>query len=196
MTGEMQKVKVNVIISVIALVLSVIALACSIRNNPFTVDIDSAVLVSMATVISIPTAVVIGWQIYNAIKLEKIKEQTENVKEELLIKSKYNLLYTNHGLADFFAVRYSDEMECEYNRESFNYYASITYRVLEIQICSELKAYQMMETAIKNILDIWDISIPYEKEKAEENIRILELVPMTMRTDDFNKMMELLRKKL
>lgn len=54
----------------------------------------------------------------------------------------------------------------------------------------------MMESAIRNFLAIWDDAIPYDKEKAEDNIRTLELVPTTMRTDDFNKMLELLRKKI
>ena len=62
--------KINMGISGVALILSGIALGCSVRNNPFTIDFDSALLVSIATVISIPTAVLIGWQIYNAIKLE------------------------------------------------------------------------------------------------------------------------------
>ena len=184
--------KINIVISGLALVLSGIAFGCSIRNNPFTIDFDSALLVSIATVISIPTAVLIGWQIYNAIKLEKVKEQAVNAKEEMLRQSKYNLMHTNHGLADFFAIRYSDEMV----GDSLNYYASITYRIFEIEICSELKAYQMMESAIRNFLAIWDDAIPYDKEKAKENIHTLELVPITMRTDDFNKMLELLRKKI
>ena len=184
--------KINIVISGLALVLSGIAFGCSIRNNPFTIDFDSALLVSIATVISIPTAVLIGWQIYNAIKLEKVKEQAVNAKEEMLRQSKYNLMHTNHGLADFFAIRYSDEMV----GDSLNYYASITYRIFEIEICSELKAYQMMESAIRNFLTIWDDAIPYDKEKAKENIHTLELVPITMRTDDFNKMLELLRKKI
>lgn len=184
--------KINMGISGVALILSGIALGCSVRNNPFTIDFDSALLVSIATVISIPTAVLIGWQIYNAIKLEKIKEQTVSAKEEMLRQSKYNLMHTNHGLADFFAIRYSDKLA----GESLDYYASITYRIFEIEMCSELKAYQMMESAIRNFLAIWDDVIPYDKEKAEENIRTLELVPTTMRTDDFNKMLELLRKKI
>lgn len=184
--------KINICISVSALVLSGIAFGCSVRNNPFTIDFDSALLVSIATVISVPTAVLIGWQIYNAIKLEKVKEQTVNAKEEMLWQSKYNLMHTNHGLADFFAIRYSDCMV----GDSLNYYASITYRIFEIEICSELKAYQMMESAIRNFLAIWDDSISYDKEKAKENIRTLELVPISMRTDDFNKMLELLRKKI
>ena len=184
--------KINIVISGLALVLSGIAFGCSIRNNPFTIDFDSALLVSIATVISIPTAVLIGWQIYNAIKLEKVKEQAVNAKEEMLRQSKYNLMHTNHGPADFFAIRYSDEMV----GDSLNYYASITYRIFEIEICSELKAYQMMESAIRNFLAIWDDAIPYDKEKAKENIHTLELVPITMRTDDFNKMLELLRKKI
>ena len=184
--------KINIVISGLALVLSGIAFGCSIRNNPFTIDFDSALLVSIATVISIPTAVLIGWQIYNAIKLEKVKEQAVNAQEEMLRQSKYNLMHTNHGLADFFAIRYSDEMV----GDSLNYYASITYRIFEIEICSELKAYQMMESAIRNFLAIWDDAIPYDKEKAKENIHTLELVPITMRTDDFNKMLELLRKKI
>ena len=65
--------KINIGISGLALVLSGIAFSCSIRNNPFTINFDSALLVSIATVISVPTAVLIGWQIYNAIKLEKVK---------------------------------------------------------------------------------------------------------------------------
>lgn len=184
--------KINIGISGLALVLSGIAFSCSIRNNPFTINFDSALLVSIATVISVPTAVLIGWQIYNAIKLEKVKEQTVNAKEEMLRKSKYNLMHTNHGLADFFAIRYSDDVV----GDNLNYYASITYRIFEIEICSELKAYQMMESAIRNFLAIWDDSISYDKEMAKENIRILELVPIPMRTDDFNKMLELLRKKI
>lgn len=184
--------KINIDISGLALVLSGIAFSCSIRNNPFTINFDSALLVSIATVISVPTAVLIGWQIYNAIKLEKVKEQTVNAKEEMLRQSKYNLMHTNHGLADFFAIRYSDDVV----GDNLNYYASITYRIFEIEICSELKAYQMMESAIRNFLAIWDDSISYDKEMAKENIRILELVPIPMRTDDFNKMLELLRKKI
>lgn len=184
--------KINIGISGLALVLSGIAFSCSIRNNPFTINFDSALLVSIATVISVPTAVLIGWQIYNAIKLEKVKEQTVNAKEEMLRQSKYNLMHTNHGLADFFAIRYSDDVV----GDNLNYYASITYRIFEIEICSELKAYQMMESAIRNFLAIWDDSISYDKEMAKENIRILELVPIPMRTDDFNKMLELLRKKI
>lgn len=184
--------KINIGISGLALVLSGIAFSCSIRNNPFTINFDSALLVSIATVISVPTAVLIGWQIYNAIKLEKVKEQTVNAKEEMLRQSKYNLMHTNHGLADFFAIRYSDDVV----GDNLNYYASITYRIFEIEICSELKEYQMMESAIRNFLAIWDDSISYDKEMAKENIRILELVPIPMRTDDFNKMLELLRKKI
>lgn len=184
--------KINIGISGSALVLSGIAFSCSIRNNPFTIDFDSALLVSIATVISVPTAVLIGWQIYNAIKLEKVKEQTVNAKEEMLRQSKYNLMHTNHGLADFFAIRYSDGVV----GDNLNYYASITYRIFEIEICSDLKAYQMMESAIRNFLAIWDDSISYDKERAKENIRILELVPIPMRTDNFNKMLELLRKKI
>lgn len=183
--------KINIGISGLALVLSGIALGCSVRNTPFTIDFDSALLVSIATVISIPTSVLIGWQIYNAIKLEKIKEQTVSAKEEMLWQSKYNLMHTNHGLADFFAIRYSDEMISG----SVDYYASITYRIFEIKICSELRAFQMMESAIRNFLAIWDDAIPYDKEKAKENIRTLELVPITMRTDDFNKILDLLRMK-
>lgn len=113
-------------------------------------------------------------------------------KKKCCGNQQYNLMHTNHGLADFFAIRYSDGVV----GDNLNYYASITYRIFEIEICSELKAYQMMESAIRNFLAIWDDSISYDKERAKENIRILELVPIPMRTDDFNKMLELLRKKI
>lgn len=42
--------KINIGISGLALVLSGIAFSCSIRNNPFTINFDSALLVSIATV--------------------------------------------------------------------------------------------------------------------------------------------------
>ena len=70
-------------LSIIAIVISIIAIVMSLRNDPITVSLDSAILVSVATILSIPTAILIAWQIYQIFNIDKvIKEQTLILKEE------------------------------------------------------------------------------------------------------------------
>ena len=58
----------TLLLTLFSIFLSIIAIYLSMRS-PIEIDFDAALLVSVATIISIPTAVLIGWQIVNVIKI-------------------------------------------------------------------------------------------------------------------------------
>lgn len=68
----------------VSIIISAVAFYLSIRNDPFTVSIDSAILVSVATILSVPTAILIAWQIYQIYNIDKIvNRKTKIVAKEL-----------------------------------------------------------------------------------------------------------------
>ena len=67
-----------------SILLSALALFCSIRNNPFEISDVGAIIGVIAGVIAIPTAIVIGWNIYSALDINKRMEKHMNdVKSEI-----------------------------------------------------------------------------------------------------------------
>ena len=70
-------------LSLIAIVVSAVAIFMSFRNDPIKVSLESAMLVSVATILSIPTAILIAWQIYQVYNVDKIiNEKIFLLKEE------------------------------------------------------------------------------------------------------------------
>lgn len=56
----------------------------SLRNDPITISLDSAILVSVATILSVPTAILISWQIYQIYNIENtVNRKTNIVASEL-----------------------------------------------------------------------------------------------------------------
>ncbi len=67
-----------------SILLSALALFCSIRNNPFEISDAGAIIGVIAGVIAIPTAIVIGWNIYSALDINRRMEKHMNdVKSEI-----------------------------------------------------------------------------------------------------------------
>lgn len=72
------------LLSIIAIVISVIAMYLSIRIHPLSVDFDSAILVSVATILSAPTAILIAWQIFQVINIDRIiNKEINKYKKEI-----------------------------------------------------------------------------------------------------------------
>lgn len=76
------------IICSISIILSIIAILCSIRIYPFEISDIAAFIGVIAGVIAIPTAVVVGWNIYTVIDIKNIKNtfDEENNKRDGKIK--------------------------------------------------------------------------------------------------------------
>lgn len=86
------------------LLMVVICFYTSFRNEPFEIEDEVAFIGVIATIVSIPVAVLIGWNIYTAVDFnrkaekaeEKVKKEVESIKEEnQKIKQDYQELKKN-----------------------------------------------------------------------------------------------------
>lgn len=69
-------------VALISGLISILAIYLSLRNDPVTIDFDGAILVSVATIMSIPTAILLGWNIWTIIdSKETIRKQNDKVKD-------------------------------------------------------------------------------------------------------------------
>lgn len=66
-----------------SILLSALALFCSIRNNPFEISDIGAIIGVIAGVIAIPTAIVIGWQIHVTLNAQKMIEEIQKNREDI-----------------------------------------------------------------------------------------------------------------
>lgn len=69
------------IICAISIILSVIAILCSIRISPFKISDIAAFIGVIAGVMALPTAVVVGWNIYSVIDTKGIIKKHEILKK-------------------------------------------------------------------------------------------------------------------
>lgn len=85
------------IICSISIILSIIAILCSIRINPFEISDIAAFIGVIVGVVAIPTAVVVGWNIFTAFKVASIfaggrkNEHAENNKNMETSKVKFSI---------------------------------------------------------------------------------------------------------
>lgn len=61
-----------------SILLSALALFCSIRTSPFTISGEGAIIGVIAGVIAIPTAIVLAWQIFQSVNMIKKVEKSEH----------------------------------------------------------------------------------------------------------------------
>ena len=94
--------------SIIAIALSCAAIFLSIRNHPLSVDFDSALLVSVATILSVPTAILIAWQIYQVFNVEQIINKKVNEYENKIDKRFNRYEYETTKTFIIFACRNKD----------------------------------------------------------------------------------------
>ena len=175
----------TLLLTLFSIFLSIIAIYLSMRS-PIEIDFDAALLVSVATIISIPTAVLIGWQIVNVIKIEKMKKQTLNARDEVLQVTNKNLLSTFHGLADFFSIQFAKrEEDVSPEEENTLYFGALTYRAMEIHCASILSELQLFQSAIRTMSIMVDDAIILKEHQVAEIKNILESVPTSYRIDEF-----------
>lgn len=72
------------IICAISIILSVIAILCSIRINPFKISDIAAFIGVIAGVMALPTAVVVGWNIYAVIDFKQKSKQIHDKADEVI----------------------------------------------------------------------------------------------------------------
>lgn len=64
----------------ITIVISIVAFLCAYLRNPFYLSDGVSVISTISTIISIPVAVLLGWNIYTVIDIKKIKDDYEKAK--------------------------------------------------------------------------------------------------------------------
>ena len=64
----------------ITIVISIAAFLCAYLRSPFYLSDGVSVISTIATIVSIPVAVLLGWNIYTVIDIKKIKDDYERAK--------------------------------------------------------------------------------------------------------------------
>lgn len=95
-------------LSLTSIVISIVAIYMSLRNDPIIVSFDSAILVGVATILSVPTAILIAWQIYQVFNIDRIMNEKINGYEKKIDKKFHYYEYETAKTFIIFACRNKD----------------------------------------------------------------------------------------
>lgn len=146
-------------LSIIAIAVSAVAIFMSFRNDPITVSFESAMLVSVATILSIPTAILIAWQIYQVCNIDKI------IYEKILVFKEESKTETYTCVLELLSCAVSNS----YSNDDYNNAIKILSFIPEYlkkgNLQNNAEVIRKQLASINNVLD----QIEKSKYKIDEN---------------------------
>lgn len=143
-------------LSVVAIVISIVAVCFATYRSP---DLDFDYQGVLVGILSMLVTVLIGWQIYTFIDINKKSKELEEAKAAALVSTERNNALTTNAISDFYyyILLKSDPLGVEYR--------FLDYRISSLYHFSNIGEIETCNTIVKVLLEM--IVEP-------ENIKVLE----------------------
>ena len=171
--------------SLASLILSIITF-CSFENYDYD---KTSILMSGFSIfiaaLGIIVTLLITWQIYNTISIEKVRKETTQTAKDIIEKSNSNQLISLQGLAGFYTVKYNDidDNEDPTVVEAV-FFAAMLHWAMTIDLCWQLNQVGLFTSSVTSANLLVDDNLLDYKDR-NQIINILSCVPDSWRTKDF-----------
>lgn len=181
--------------SFLSLILSIVTF-CSFENYDY--DKISMLMSGFSVFVAalgVIVTLLITWQIYNTMSIEKVRKETIQTAKDVIAKSNTNQLISLQGLAGFYTVQYNklEETEDLTVIESL-FFAAMLHWAMTIDLCCQLNQVGLFTSSVTSANLLVDDNL-FEENDRQQIINILSNVPDSWRTTDFQRLYNTLLKQ-
>ena len=138
------------------LAISMASFICAYYRNPFEFRDGVGMVGTIATIISIPVAVLIGWNIYTLIDIHKIRKEFNVLNRELSNRIEMESFNLHHSLS----LSYNVDNESGNNEHKYFF---IYHQICMIACNSRMGLYIDCNSIIENIISIGNFNVTSER---------------------------------
>lgn len=181
-----------IVLSFIAVFFGVVSI---ITSRPYMLDCDTTGV--MVTILCCLVTVLIGWQIFNVIEINAIKKDTLNARDDVLLETNQNLVFTLHGLADFFAIQYANLSEDDTpDVKNSIYYGALSYRIMELHQAIRLNEIKLYNSSVKSLCALIDDGEFLSDKQIDELKESIDAIPNNFHTSDFIEVLNYFNRRI